>query len=157
MLVMLLSKSFILCLLPKGVFLALPQMCFVWFWVFLILFLFFRWMPPCHLGALPCEMGACTIASQMSRTSMSSDRSYERKCHTGPCRELFPRIGGHTPVFQNGLRSFHELLELELDIFSADIANQQPFTHLNWKKYIVSQKTVFANASLPNYIDVWTK
>lgn len=56
--------------------------------ILMYLSLLLRWMPSCHLGALPCEMGGHTIACLMSRTNMRLDRSSERKYHKDLCMYL---------------------------------------------------------------------
>lgn len=74
-----------------------------------------RWMPPCHLAALPCETGGATTAPLMSRISTKLDRSFVREYHKNSCMQLFfdslplPWIRGHVLVFPNALYTLHEL------------------------------------------------
>lgn len=89
---MLICNPFI-CLLPKGVIKMIHALLspFVVQWLkYLCLFvLFVRWMPSCHLGALPCEMGGFMIACLMSQTNMRLDRCSERKYQEALCWVLY--------------------------------------------------------------------
>ena len=104
--------------------------------------LFLRWMTSCHLVALPCERGVCTIAYLMSRTSMRLDRSSERKSHEALCMYLcclflpLPcRIHGLLPVLPTGSYIlFMNHFKIELEPFPLQILVWQ-IKRYQWKEW----------------------
>lgn len=112
--------------------------------ILMYLSLLLRWMPSCHLGALPCEMGGRTIACLMSRTNMRLDRSSERKYHKDLCMCLclffflpLPWIRGHVPVFPNGFILFMNYFKLNRILFPSRLGSAYQIVSLKeWQKVI---------------------